>query len=79
MNPLEQFPPFTIIAGRLLIFTAMMSTTAAQDKAPTDLDAVAKALKDIKYNGWVSVEPFDYHPTAEDCARISLENLKSSF
>ncbi len=48
-------------------------------QGPTDLDAVAKVLKEIKYDGWVSVEPFDYHPTPEDCARISLENLHKSF
>jgi sugar phosphate isomerase/epimerase len=48
-------------------------------QGPTDLNAVARALHDIDYKGWVSVEPFDYHPTPEDCARISLENLKSSF
>ena len=48
-------------------------------QGPTDLNAVAQALQDIEYQGWISVEPFDYHPTPEDCARISLENLKSSF
>ena len=48
-------------------------------QGPTDLDAVAKALKEINYDGWVSVEPFDYHPTPEDCARISLKNLRASF
>ena len=48
-------------------------------QGPTDLHAVARALREIKYEGWVSVEPFDYHPTAEECARISLYNLQSAF
>ena len=48
-------------------------------QGPTDLNAVARTLQEINYEGWVSVEPFDYHPTPEDCARISLENLKASF
>ncbi len=48
-------------------------------QGPTDLPAVARALKEIDYQGWVSVEPFDYHPTPENCARISLQNLQSSF
>ena len=48
-------------------------------QGPTDLHAVARALREIKYKGWVSVEPFDYHPTAEECARISLYNLQSAF
>ena len=48
-------------------------------QGPTDLQSVADALIDIGYAGWVSVEPFDYHPTPEDCARISLENLRQVF
>ena len=48
-------------------------------QGPTNLDEVAKALREIDYQGWVSVEPFDYHPTPEECARISLKNLKTSF
>ncbi len=48
-------------------------------QGPTDLIAVARTLQEINYKGWVSVEPFDYHPSPEDCARISLENLKASF
>lgn len=48
-------------------------------QGPTDLDAVAKVLQEINYDGWVSVEPFDYHPTPEGCARISLANLDKAF
>ena len=48
-------------------------------QGPTDLHAVARALQDINYKGWVSVEPFDYHPSPEECAQISLNNLQSAF
>jgi sugar phosphate isomerase/epimerase len=48
-------------------------------QGPTDLDAVAKVLQEINYDGWVSVEPFDYNPTPEGCARISLANLDKAF
>ena len=42
-------------------------------QGPTDIQPIANALRAIDYKGWVSVEPFDYHPSPDDCARISLE------
>ncbi len=48
-------------------------------QGPTNLNSVAQALQEIKYQGWVSVEPFDYHPTPEECAQISLNNLQAAF
>ena len=48
-------------------------------QGPTDFPSVADALIQIGYQGWVSVEPFDYHPTPEECAGISLENMKAAF
>jgi len=48
-------------------------------QGPTDLKPIADALLAIDYQGWVSVEPFDYNPSPEDCARISLENLREAF
>ena len=47
-------------------------------QGPTKLQPVIDALIDVEYNGWISVEPFDYHPTPEDCARISLRNLQEA-
>ncbi|EMB17781.1 MULTISPECIES: sugar phosphate isomerase/epimerase family protein [Rhodopirellula] len=39
---------------------------------------IMQALSDIDYDGWVSVEVFDYSPGAETLARESIANLKSS-
>ena len=45
----------------------------------TNFLEVANTLKEVSYKGWVSVEAFDYFPTAEDCARISITNLRKVF
>jgi sugar phosphate isomerase/epimerase len=36
---------------------------------------IMKALKDIDYKGYVSVEVFDYRPGAEHIARASIQYL----
>ncbi|MFH1825165.1 MAG: sugar phosphate isomerase/epimerase family protein [Candidatus Firestonebacteria bacterium] len=43
----------------------------------TDFIPIAKALKDINYNGYLSVEVFDFTPNPETIAEKSLEYLKS--
>jgi sugar phosphate isomerase/epimerase len=40
---------------------------------------IAEAIKDIGYNGWLSVEVFKYDPDPETIARKSIEYLKSLF
>jgi sugar phosphate isomerase/epimerase len=42
-------------------------------------EPIAQALKDVKYNGYVSVEVFDFTPGAEHTAEISLKTLKRVF
>ncbi|MDA0282609.1 MAG: sugar phosphate isomerase/epimerase [Planctomycetota bacterium] len=42
----------------------------------TDYRPIIKALLDSKYDGWVSVEVFDYSPGAENIARKSIDYMK---
>ena len=42
----------------------------------TDFHPILKALQDVNYRGWVSVEVFDYAPGAEKIARDSLQYMQ---
>lgn len=40
-----------------------------------DFVPIFKALSDVKYEGWVSVEVFDYSPGIETIAKQSMQNM----
>lgn len=42
----------------------------------TDFTPILRALQDVNYSGWVSVEVFDYSPGAEKIARDSLQYMQ---
>lgn len=44
-----------------------------------DFTPIAQALRDIHYQGWLSVEVFDYEPGPEQIARHSLDYLIKVF
>lgn len=41
-----------------------------------DFTPIFRALDDVRYAGWVSVEPFDYAPGPERLARESIEYMR---
>ncbi|MFT5523519.1 MAG: sugar phosphate isomerase/epimerase [Pirellulaceae bacterium] len=41
-----------------------------------DFEPIFEALRDVKYDGWVSVEVFDYEPGVEKLAKDSIEYMK---
>ena len=41
-----------------------------------DFVPILQVLKDVGYDGWVSVEVFDYEPGVESLCRDSIEYLK---
>ncbi len=42
----------------------------------TDFKPIFQALKDVAYNGWVSVEVFDYSPDPDTIARESIRYMR---
>ena len=42
----------------------------------TDYRPILKALRDVAYDGWISVEVFDYSPGAEKIAKKSLDYMR---
>ncbi|HOL21585.1 MAG TPA: sugar phosphate isomerase/epimerase family protein [bacterium] len=42
----------------------------------TDYAPIISALREIKYNGWISIEVFDFSPGPENIAKQGIEYLK---
>ncbi|KRB96802.1 hypothetical protein ASE11_15435 [Hydrogenophaga sp. Root209] len=42
----------------------------------TDQRPVLQVLKDMRYTGWVAVEPFEYLPDGPGCADISARHVR---
>ena len=79
----EARPPADIVreeGGRLLRhFHANDPNLLGPGMGDFDFAPVARALMDIRYGGWVSVETFVDGPGPEETARRSIETMKKAF
>ncbi len=65
-------------AGHLAHFHANDPNRQGPGMGDVDFVPIFEALLAIKYDGWVSVEVFDYAPGIETLARQSMQNMRSS-
>jgi len=64
-------------SGRMGHFHANDANRKAPGMGNTDFIPIMRALKDVQYQGYVSIEVFDYTPDPETIAREGLSHLKA--
>lgn len=77
----EKAPVETTIrqyADRMIHFHANDPNRLGPGMGEVKFEPIMQALHDVKYDGWVSVEVFDYSPGAETLASESIANLKAA-
>lgn len=64
--------------NRLYHFHANDTNLLGPGMGVTDYEPIFRALEEIKYPGWVSVEVFDYKPGAERIAKKSFDYMQKT-
>jgi sugar phosphate isomerase/epimerase len=64
-------------ADRMIHFHANDPNRLGPGMGDVDFVPIMQALRDVRYDGWISVEVFDYSPGAETLASDSIRNLQA--
>ena len=70
---IRQFAPY------MVHFHANDANRRGPGMGEIDFVPILQALRDVQYNGWVSVEVFDYSPGVETLVCESMRNLQASW
>ena len=80
-NAIDEVEPHATLVERHFdssaMFTSTNSTAATAGRGNYDFKPVLDTLRRRDYNGWVSLEAFDFTPGAENLANESLRHLEA--
>ena len=77
----EDLPIADVVRGNakhLAHFHANDPNLLGPGMGDVEIAPIFKSLKEIDYEGWVSVEVFDYSPGIETIARQSMQNMRNA-